>query len=133
MKKKVRRVLSLAMAAFLIASMAIVILGAEVSFNRKYVDSNTWTYTATDRKETKTDDAELKITQLLKADGSSSDYWRIYAKATSSGAKTYVEKGSYWDIPIPEDYREAGKSVSLYLMGHLPSLDCRASGHWVVH
>lgn len=117
----------------LIASMATMVFATEAPFSSKRVDSNEWTYVTGGKKETTTSSADLKITALYKADGSASDYWRIYAKATSSGTKTYVEKGSYYTIPIPSSFQAAGSNVSLYLMGHSPSLDCKASGNWVVH
>ena len=133
MKKSTRSLFTCLCLAVLIASMATMVFAASSSFSSKFVDSNQWTSITNCRKQTTTSTADLKITALYKADGSTSDYWRIYAKASSIGSKTYVEKGTYYPINIPDDYRAAGSYVTLYLMGHSPSLDCRASGEWVVH
>ena len=133
MKKSTRSLFTCLCLVVLIASMATMVFAASSSFNSAFVDSNQWTYVTTCKKETTSSTADLKITALYKADGSTSDYWRIYAKASSSGKKTYVEKGSYYTIDIPDSYQNAGKYVPLYLLGHSPSLDCKASGQWVVH
>ena len=133
MKKSIRLVFTCLCLVVLIASMATMVFATEVTFSSKLVDSNDWTYITSGKKETKTSTADLKITALYKDDGSASNYWRIYAKATSSGTKTYVEKGSYYALAIPSSYQAAGCYVSLYLMGHTPSLDCKASGSWVIH
>lgn len=131
MKKCIRTVFTCLCLVALIVSMATVVFATEATFSSKYIDSNEWTYVTSGKKATRTSTADLKITALYEADGSTSDYWRIYAKATSVGTKTYVEKGSYYAISIPSSY-QAGY-VSLYLMGPLPSLDCRGRGNWVIH
>ena len=133
MKKSTRSLFTCLCLVVLIASMATMAFAASSSFTSRSVDSNEWTPIVSCTKQTTTSSADLKITALYQADGSTSNYWRIYAKATAIGSKTYVEKGSFYSIAIPDNYRAAGTSVTLFLMGHTPSLDCKASGEWVVY
>ena len=99
----------------------------------QYVDSNVWTYTATATKQNSMDYAELWVIDLLKADGSPSNYLLIKAKATSGGAASFIPKGNYYKVPIPTAYQSPGSNVTLYLMGANPALDCIAYGYWDVH
>lgn len=128
-----KRILSILSVFLLIAAMITIVSATEVSFAKRYVDSNEWRYVTTAKKETETTTASILITAIYKADGSPSNYWRLYAKATNGGPSRYIEKNVWYSISIPDTYQKAGKYVSLYLMGHDPSLDCQVSGYWVVH
>ncbi len=99
----------------------------------QYVDSNVWTYTTTATKQFDSATAQVYVIDLLKADGSSSNYSLIKAKATANRAASIIPKGSYRLIPIPTAYQSSGSHVSLYLMGANPALDCIATGLWDVH
>lgn len=131
-----KRLYALVMAFTLMVSMSCVCYAAEYNFSgyKKSVDSNSWTYIGSATKDSTTTYGELKVTKMYDASGNlSSWYSQVYAKATSNGTSTLVTKGSWYTIPIPSSYQAAGKSVSLYCMGHDPSLDCKISGYWNVH
>lgn len=133
MKTKLRTVVLTLCLVVLMASMAVSVLGTEVTFSKKYVDSNTYTGIAAATKETTTSTACVYISAIYKADGSASTYSRLYAMATYVGESKVIRSGRSTDIPIPADYQGAGNYIVLYLMGYDPSLDCRVSGSWSVH
>lgn len=128
-----KRLISIVSAFLMIAAMITIISATEVTFTKRYVDSNEWTFVTTAKKETTTTTASIKVTAIYKADGSDSDYWRLYAKASSGGTSTMITSGSWCDVQLPKTYQGAGKFVPLFLMGHDPSKDCQVSGYWVVH
>ncbi len=128
-----KRILSILSVFLLIAAMITIVSATEVSFTKRYVDSNEWTFVTTAKKQTTTTTASIYVTAIYKKDGSDSDYWRLYARASSTGSSKLITSGSWCDLTIPTAYRDAGKFVPLELMGHDPSLDCQVSGYWVVH
>lgn len=133
MKSNARKFMTALIVLAMILSMATVAFAAEASFSKKAVDSNEWCYITSAKKGTTSDYASLYISNLYKADGSASGYSQVYAKATYNGTSTIATKGYTVQVSIPSGYRAAGNSVSLYLMGHDPSLDCQASGTWNVN
>ena len=124
---------SILIVALLLAISTFVASATEVTFSKAYVDSNQYRSVTSAKKETTTTCADVKITDIYKADGSSSNYKKVYAKATYTGESVLVTKGSYYELTIPASYRSAGNTVYLYAMGHNPSLDCKISGYWLVH
>lgn len=133
MKSNARKFMTALIVLAMILSMATVAFAAEFPFSKEYVDSNQWTYIDSENKDTTSEYASLYISDLLKADGSASGYSKIYAKATYSGTSTIATKGYTVSVAIPSKSQAAGSSVALYLMGHDPSLDCKASGTWDVN
>lgn len=136
MTKLKNRVFSLCLVFALALSLTTVCFAAEYNFSsyKKSVDSNSWSYIGAATKGSATTDGELKITKIYDADGNESSLFsQVYAKATTDGTSTLVTKGDWYDVPIPSAYQAAGKSVSLYCMGHIPWLDCKISGYWNVH
>ena len=131
-----KRVVMVAVALSLTLSMSYPCYVAEYNFSdqKKFVDSNNWTYIGSATKDSTTSYGELKITQMYNTDDTINyAFSQVYAKATSSGTSILVTKGSWQTVPIPSSYQSAGKSVALYCMGHNPSLDCKISGFWNVH
>lgn len=135
MSKIKNRILSLSLVLILAFSLTTVCFAAGYDFYnlKKPVDSNSWSYIGSATKASTTANGELTITKIYDADGNeSSMYTQVYAKATADGTSTLVRKGSAYYVPIPSAYQSAGKSVSLYCMGHIPWIDCMISGYWDV-
>lgn len=134
MLKNVRRFLLMGIVLAFVLSMSSICFAAETSFSKKSVDSNTWTFICSAKKDGSTTYGELKLTNIYKADGtSSSTYSTVKAKASEDGTSTKATKGTWTNIPLPAYYQSAGKGVSLYCMGNTPWLDCKISGYWNVH
>ena len=133
MKTKLRTVVLTLCLVVLMASMAVSVLCAGAVFSNRFVYGGSFGYVASGTKELETSTAAVYISQIYKADGSSSDYWRLYAKATSGGTSTKITKGKSCDIEIPGMYQKAGSYVALYLKGHDSNLNCIVDGSWTVH
>lgn len=127
-KKMIVAVLSLAM---ILGTQWLVSAGT-VTFNKKYVDSNTYSIVATATKDTYYGYGEVLITNIYKANGAPSDYKQVYCKVYPNGETkliTIAEK-TFVDIQIPVSAITPGSNVSLLAMGHNPALDCMVSGYW---
>lgn len=133
MKIVKRRVFSVLIVIVLILSVTSVVFATEHTFERTHVDSNMWTFITSPSKSTFSTTGDLRITNLYTADGSNSNYRYVYAKATDNGSSVLAQKGYTTEVPIPAGYQSVGSYVRLYLMGHDPRLDCKASGTWSVH
>lgn len=133
MKKLRKSALSIAITVLLLVSCTFVASATEAIFTKRSVDSNSYSYITTAKKETTSTTASVQVTNIYKADGSSSWYTTVYAKATSTGTPLSVVKGKYYDLTIPSSNRSAGSWVPLYSMGNVPWLDCQISGYWIVH
>lgn len=133
MKTKLRTVVLTLCLVVLMASMAVSVLGTEVTFTQAYVDSNQYSFITSGYKERDTKTIDVYISAIYKYDYSNSNYWRVYARATGSGTRTLVFKGEHNDVDLPEKSRKAGSYIALYLMGHDPSLDCRVTGYVNIH
>jgi len=108
--------------------------GAPVYFNKVDVDSNTYSYITSNTMTQSKTYAEVKITTILDANGSSSDYKYVWVKATSNGVAKKVEVGDHWtQISIPSANQFAGMNLAMYAMGNNPKLDCKISGIWLVY
>lgn len=112
-----------------------VCLAAECNFtnDKKFVDSNSWTYVCSAVKDADGTLAAVKITTMYDANGKVASYQQVYVRATSSGAEKLVTKGTWIDVSIPSGSQKKGNAVALYCKGHNPSLDCYISGYWNVH
>lgn len=106
---------------------------AEQKFSKAYVDSNSYSAIASAYKDTDGDYGSLKITDIYKANGSSSDYQCVYCRTADLNSEKLVYKGSWYELQLPSYLRVKGKTVYLYVKGHNPKLDCRVSGYWNVH
>lgn len=108
--------------------------GAPISFVRADVDSNTYTYITSNTMTQSKTYAEVKITHILDANGSASDYRYVWVKATPNGTAKKVEVGDFWTkISIPSANQFAGMNIAMYAKGNNPSLDCKISGSWLVY
>lgn len=114
-------------------AITITANAAEMLFTSKYVDSNTYSEISTSTKQNSGSYGTVQITNIYKADGSSSDYQCVYCKATKNGEVKLVYKGNWVDLKLPGDYQMPGRGVTLFAMGHNPKLDCRISGYWSAH
>lgn len=108
--------------------------GAPVYFTKAYVDSNTYSYITSNTMTQSKSYAEVKISAIYDASGSSSDYQYVWVKATSNGEAKKVKVGDNWTkISIPSANQFAGMNIAMYAMGNNPKLDCMISGAWLVY
>ena len=112
---------------------ATVCSAKEAVISKAYVDSNTYSNIANAVKDTTTNNAVFNLTAIYKADGTASNYRKVYARANSNGIEYSVSVGDYCSMTIPAGSRSAGRRVYLYCKGNDPSLDCKVSGYWNVH
>lgn len=70
------------LALALVFAMSSVCFAAEFNFStqKKDVDSNSYSYIGSAKKDSTTDYAELKLTKIYKANGDDSSYSYVYAK-----------------------------------------------------
>ena len=127
-----KKFIAILLAGIMIFACAGTCMAKEINFKKKVVDSNVWTYVCTGQKDTTTSTADLRVTNIYKADGSKSLYSKVKAKVYQ-GSSVTVSKGVYTSLAIPSSRRAKGKYVPLYAMGNNPKLDCKISGSWVVH
>lgn len=128
MKKRLKLISSAFLVLALVCSIVITAFATDTTFTQRYVDSNTFTQVVSLRKSATSDRATLTLSNIYKADGSTSNYQYILAKATNQGSTISVRKGTTRDLSIPEGYRAVGSLIVLYARGNNPSLDCRISG-----
>lgn len=119
--------ISIVIAIFVIISTNLVCKAQVSNFGKAYVDSNTYSYVTSATASSYATTAKVIVTNIFKADGSNSNYKQVYCKV-SSGIPILVSIGSYYNLAVPSSNRGVGKSISLYAMGHDPSLDCRITG-----
>lgn len=127
---KLKNVLAVFAAGMLVMATHLVCEAKDASFSNAYVDSNTYSYVTSATALQYSSTADVLVTNILKADGSASNYKQVYCKATGSGTPVLVTKGTYYTLTVPISNRGEGKSIGLYAMGNNPSLDCRISGIW---
>ena len=130
---KLRTVVLTLCLVVLMASMAVSVLGTEVVFTRKYVDSNTYSNVAAGFTETDSETATVYVSNIYKANGDPSDYTRVWAKAAYDGQARRVTINTYTTLTIPDSNRGSSRYLILYMMGNDPSLDCQVSGYWIIH
>lgn len=133
MKLFSKSAISIVLTLVLLISCTLVASATESVFTKRPVDSNSYSYITSAKKETTTTTATVRITNIYKADGSSSWYSTVWVKPTSTGTGVSVTKGAYCDVTIPSQFRTAGSWVNLYAQGNIPWLDCQISGYWIVH
>lgn len=133
--KKIKYFLSLGVAVILAMAIGITCFAAESNFSdeKKFVDSNDYTYITSAVKDDVSSTPEVKITAIYDANKNDSNYKQIYVKGTSLGTGVLVTKGSWVEVPIPSGSSIKGNNILLYGKGHNPSLDCYVSGYWNVH
>ncbi len=133
MKKSIKSVTSITLCIATILCVTSLASAAESSFTKSSVDSNSYSFVTTEKKDTTSTTAAVKIENIYKADGSASNYSTVDVKATSSGTGVSVNKGSTVDISIPSGSQSSGSYVAMYSKGNIPWLDCKISGYWNVH
>ena len=106
---------------------------AEVTFTRKYVDSNTYSNIVYATKYQTTSYATVIVNQIFKADGTSSNYKYVYCRVAPDGESVLVTKGNSYDLKIPTGLQVPGQNILLQAKGHNASLDCQISGMWNAH
>lgn len=119
--------IAIVIAMFIIISTNLVCKAQVSNFAKAYVDSNTYSYVTSATASSYSTTARVMVTNIFKADGSNSNYKQVYCKV-NSGIPVLVTIGSYYKLGVPSSNRGAGKAISLYAMGHDPSLDCRVTG-----
>lgn len=127
-----KKIIIIILAGAMLVASSGTCMAKEVIFKKSFVDSNKWTNICSGKKETKTSTADLKITNIYKADGSNSLYSKVKA-AVNGGTSATAVKGQYVTLKIPSNLQAAGKSVPLIAMGNNPALDCKISGYWVIY
>ena len=103
-------------------------------FDHMFVDSNEYTWVASEVKDAVSTSARVYITDIFKPGGETSDYSKVYAKETS-GPETLAKKGMWVEIPFSTSGILGifgGARISIYCKGHNPALDCEVSGNWDV-
>lgn len=132
--KVMKRLFSISFVFVLILSASIGCFAGEQSFLLRFVDSNQWSYITAATKDRNGTYGEIKVDAIYDADVSlDNNYSKVYAKATTDGTSTLVNRGEWVEVAIPSGYQSAGTEVKLYCMGHTPWLDCYINGLWNVH
>ena len=131
MKKKLSFVPVLAVAFALL--MSSISFAKEVSFTKKFVDSNSYTFITSAVKDTYSETADIKISNIYKADGSSSNYNIVWIKVSGVDEGVPITKGYWYTMDLPPLYKDAGDSIILYAKGNNARLDCMISGILDVH
>lgn len=129
--QKVKKALvSFLIGASLIGGSVVTYANCLYVSTKTYVDSNTWTSVGGATKSTNGSYCTVKILEIYKADGSSSDYKYVKVKPTTNGTSTTCEKYKNKDITLPTAYQTAGVYVTYYCMGNNPRLDCMITGNF---
>ncbi len=136
MKKFMSKIASVALVGIMISTTTV--FAAQSAFNSKFVDSNEWTYVTDCVKATDYSEVYVRITNIYKGDGSSSDYKKIVAQFKHgvdicTTSNSYVaNKGTDCVAQLKQVYRAKGKLITFVAMGNDPALDCRIDGKLVV-
>ena len=112
--------------------MTSICFANELSFNRKFVDSNQYTTIGSATKSANGTYGEIKVQTIYNANLVDSGYQQVYAKVLN-GSAVLITRGSWYTVPIPSAYQHAGSNVLLKCKGHNPALDCYITGYWNVH
>lgn len=131
--KKQSKVLSAVLTVALAISMTSVCFAEGKTFEKRSVDSNTFVSVTGYTKTQTSGTADVKITEIYKADGSASNYKKVYAKVNRDGAEKSIEKGTEDILDIPANAQGKGTVIFLYCKGNNPSLDCQVSGWFDGH
>ena len=127
-----KRIAALLMSALMIMSMFSVSYAASGDFSKKLVDSNSWTAIIKVTKSTARTRATVAINYIYKADGSTSNYSGVYAKASKSGTSKKASVGESCKLVIPSEYCKKDQTIQLWCKGLNPALDCKISGSFNV-
>ena len=129
--------LSVLLAGLIISAspaQAGILRKANNSFTKAFVDSNSYTKIISGQMYTSDEKATVTLSAIYKADGSASDYHRVWCKATMDGEPVVVwANNKYYDLKIPAQYCFGGSEISLYAEGYDSSRDCRISGDYIFH
>ena len=130
MRKKILVLLVLLFAFSIVGTC----LAGELSFNKKFVDSNSWTLIGSAVKDSDGSYGEVRISKMYDSNQEeAANYKKLKVKAAPNGNQTLVYKGDWCEVPIPLAYQLKGTSIQLFGMGNDPSLDCYITGYWNVH
>ncbi len=109
-------------------------LAGELSFNKKFVDSNSWTLIGSAVKDSYGSYGEVRILKMYNANQEEdADYKKLKVKAAPNGEQTLAYKGRWCEVSIPLAYQLEGTSIQLFGMGNDSTLDCYITGYWNVH
>ncbi len=120
----------------IIFATSVTVNAIESYVQRKFIDSNTPTYITTAHKSSYGNLVEVKITQMYKADGSASNYNRLYVRMGASGQQSsqkVVYKGNWTSFSLNSAYVNIGTAIQFYGMGYDPALDCQITGYFNAH
>lgn len=112
-----------------------VALAAESSFTKDFVSCFSYGLVTSAQKSTAGSKAAVLITNMYKADGSSSDYKKLKVQLgsnASQASEVTVTKGTTYDITL-KSAQEKGKWLHMFAKGNNPSLDCKVSGYFNAH
>lgn len=136
MKKSLVKAISIC--AIILMLSSIPVYAASVTFTRKEVDSNTWTEIEDCRKTSNYDEIYVKITNIYKQDGSSSNYkkvkaqFKFYNSICTTKTSYTANLGVNCYALLKEQYAVSGYPITFYAMGNDPALDCQISGKFEV-
>ena len=102
------------------------------AFNKKYVDSNTYTEIMSTTKLYDSNISTVKISNIYKANGDKSTYKYLWVKVRG-GTATKIQKGSWYDLPVSGEYAKKWRIVTLSAKGNNAALDCQVSGNWIAY
>lgn len=111
--------------------------GVSTSYTKVKVDSNEYTTIAKVTKEKKYEYAYVTISNIYKADGSTSNYQQIKGKVVFNDAGTWkiceekvVKKDTETKFILKNNAKYEGVTLRFRAMGNNPSLDCKVTGHF---
>lgn len=130
MNLKNRKIICLLLMVSLISS-SFTCFASVSNFRKVLVDSNSYNeVTAATKSLGGVTTGVLELDAIYKADGSASNYSRVYAKTSFSASGVVAVKGRSTTLTIYPGMLENGDRVTLLMKGYNSSLDCRVSGYW---
>lgn len=118
------------MAFTCILTLGIEALATSPTFNKKYVDSNTWSEIVSDKKDSGSGYCSVTVNGIYKADKSPSNYKKVKVtcrvkKDTAITKSSYTApKGKICIMSLEKEYQVRSRDIILYAQGNDPSLDC---------
>ena len=124
-----RRKISCILLAVFILTACLPVSAREVTFSKKFVDSNQWTYVTSATSESwDVKEGAVYIGDMFASDGSYAGYQNVWVKSDDNPQVLAVRRA--W-VNVP--FRVGMYNKKLYAMGHNPAIDCLITGYWNVH
>ena len=132
-----RVIVGVSVAGVLVSTNAMASQKVTAAFSKVKVDSNEYTTIAKVTKKADYEFAYVTISEIYKADGSSSNYQQIKGKVVFNDNGTWkicgekpVKKGEEANFRLPINAQRVGVTLRFRAMGNDPSLDCKVTGHF---